>query len=99
MAIKVMIKRRVKPGENARQLIPLIMHLRTLATVQPGYISGETLRDMEYPEQCVVISTWESMDDWNRWLNSQARADIQQKIDALAGGETSYSVYAPMVGR
>jgi hypothetical protein len=36
MAIDVMIKRRVKPGRQARELVPLILHLRALATYQPG---------------------------------------------------------------
>jgi antibiotic biosynthesis monooxygenase (ABM) superfamily enzyme len=43
MAIDVMIKRRVKPGRQAKELVPLILHLRALATYQPGYISGTTL--------------------------------------------------------
>jgi hypothetical protein len=40
MAIDVMIKRRVKPGRQAKELVPLILHLRALATYQAGYISA-----------------------------------------------------------
>ena len=46
MAVDVMIKRKVKQGRQAKELVPLIMHLRALATYQPGYISGTTLSNL-----------------------------------------------------
>ena len=97
MAIDVMIKRRVQPGRQAKELVPLILHLRALATYQPGYISGTTLCNLEHPDECLVISRWESVDDWNRWRNSQKRTAIEQKIEMLIGEKTEYTLYAPMV--
>jgi heme-degrading monooxygenase HmoA len=97
MAIDVMIKRRVKPGRQARELVPLILHLRALATYQPGYISGSTLCNLEHPDECLVVSRWESIDDWNRWRNSQQRSEIEQKIEMLIGEKAEYTMYAPMV--
>ncbi len=97
MAVEILIKRRVKQGSQARQLIPLILQLRAMATFQPGYISGESLRDMEHPEECLVISTWESIECWNEWKNSKERLTIQKKIEDLVGEKTKYSVYEPMV--
>lgn len=99
MAVAVMIKRKVKAGEPARKLIPLILQLRALATYQLGYISGETFRNIEYPEECLVISTWETLDDWKRWLNSKQRIEINRKIEKLTGEKTEYNIYEPMVGR
>ena len=97
MAIDVMIKRRVKPGRQAKELVPLILHLRALATYQPGYISGTTLCNLEDPEECLVISRWESIDDWNKWRNSKQRTAIEQKIEMLIGEKAEYTLYAPMV--
>ena len=97
MAIDVMIKRKVKPGRQARELVPLILHLRALATYQPGYISGTTLSNLEHPDECLVVSRWESIDDWNRWRQSSQRTVIEQKIEALTGEKTEYNLYAPMV--
>jgi antibiotic biosynthesis monooxygenase (ABM) superfamily enzyme len=54
--IDVMIKRKVKPGRQAKELVPLILHLRALATYQPGYISGTTLSHLEHPDECLVVS-------------------------------------------
>jgi heme-degrading monooxygenase HmoA len=96
MAIDVMIKRRVKPGRQAKELVPLILHLRALATYQPGYISGTTLCNLEHPDECLVVSRWESIDDWNRWRSSKQRTAIEQKIEMLIGEKAEYMLYAPM---
>ena len=97
MAIDVMIKRRVEQGRQAKELVPLILHLRALATYQPGYISGTTLSNLEHPEECLVISRWESIDDWNRWRQSKQRSEIEQKIEMLTGEKAEYSIYGSMV--
>ena len=92
MAVKILIKRTV-PTDKAREMIPLFRQMRALATSQPGYITGETLRSLDNPEEFLVISTWQSSDDWQRWLNSSERQEIQSKIDALLGGKTHYEIY------
>ena len=97
MSIEVMIKRKITQGPQARQVVPLILQLRTLATFQPGYISGRTLFNVENPEDCLVISEWQTMEDWYRWMKSKERGAIQAKIEAAAGELTEYNVYAPMV--
>ena len=97
MAIDVMIKRKVKPGRLAKELVPLILHLRALATYQPGYISGTTLSNLEHPEECLVVSRWESIEDWNRWRQSEQRSAVEKKIEALTGEETEYNIYVPLV--
>lgn len=99
MAIEVFIKRKVKAGHQAKQLVPLILKLRAMALSQPGYISGATLSNVENPEECLVISRWESIDDWNRWLSNKEREEINGKIKSLTGKETEYNIYAPMVPR
>lgn len=97
MSVEVMIKRKVEQGPQAKKLVPLILQLRALATYQPGYISGKTLYNVENPEDCLVISVWQSLEDWYGWMKSKKRTEIQAKIDALTGEQTEYSIYAPMV--
>ena len=96
MAVEVLIKRKIKQGGNAKKLVPLTLQMRALALRQPGYISGKTLCDLEHPGDCLVISIWETVDDWNRWKQSKDRAHIDNKIEALTGEETQYNIYAPM---
>lgn len=92
MAVKIFIKRTV-PHDKAKEMIPLFRQMRASATNQPGYITGETLRSLEKPEEFIVISTWQSSEDWKKWLQSQERNEIQTKIDDLLGGETQYDIY------
>ena len=97
MSIEVMIKRTIKQGPQARKVVPLILQLRALATYQPGYISGRTLYNVEKPEDCLVISEWQTLEDWYHWIKNKDRDAIQTTTDAETGAPTEYSVYAPMV--
>jgi heme-degrading monooxygenase HmoA len=99
MAIEILIRRRFVKAKEAA-LAPLVVRLRSLALVQPGYISGETLKciDLEDEDEYLVRSTWRSKEDWNKWFHSEARSEIQSKIDAITGEETEYRIYEPLVG-
>ena len=92
MAVKIMIRRNV-PENKAREMIPLFRKMRRLANDQPGYITGETMRNLEKPDEFLVISTWETSDDWKRWVQSNERQQIQSQIDALLGGKTEYEIF------
>ncbi len=92
MAVKIIIRRRI-PKEKETQVLPFLLDLRSKAINQPGYISGETLRNLEDPEDYVVISTWKAASDWEAWEASQVRAEIQKKIDSLLGGKTDLGIY------
>jgi heme-degrading monooxygenase HmoA len=92
MTVKVVI-RRVVPEGRAEDLEPLLRELRVRATAQPGYISGETLRRVDKPDEYLVISTWESTEAWKKWATSQERNEVQGRIDTLLGGKTGYAVF------
>lgn len=92
MSLKVIIKRWV-PRDKERELLPLLLELRALATSQPGYISGETLRNVSKPEEFLVISTWHSAEAWEVWQSSEQRSEIQNKIDALLDSISEYDLY------
>lgn len=93
MAIKILIRRSVS-SEKAQMLAPLMKKLRALALEQPGYISGETLRNIDQPGTYVVLSTWKDLVCWNAWLKSPERIEIQAQIDALTGNSTQYEVFS-----
>lgn len=95
MAVKILIKRKV-PEVLSKQLTELLMEMRTLTTHQPGYISGETLHRLDSPDEVLVISSWQSVDAWRTWVASSKRKGIQEKIDVLLGGDTSYEIYEYM---
>jgi hypothetical protein len=41
----------------------------------------------------VVVSTWESVEDWKPWEESQRRMEIQKKIDSHLGGKVTPGNY------
>jgi heme-degrading monooxygenase HmoA len=92
MAVKVLIKRSVSQ-DQAKALIPLVRQMRASAATQSGYITGETLRSLDKPDEFLVISTWQASEDWKKWLQSEERNKIQDKIDDLLGGETNYEIF------
>ncbi len=98
MAVEVIIRRSFKDAAQAEKLVPLIVQLRSLATVQKGYMTGQTLRCLDCTGEYLVISTWHTVEDWNRWFNSDTRRELQQQIDALLGEKTEYRIYEPLVG-
>lgn len=92
MTVRVLIKRTI-PQEKIPDLMGFFKQLRMLATMQPGYISGETLTSHDYPERYLVISTWQSFEDWNHWFESRERIELQDRIDMLIGTKTDYEIY------
>jgi heme oxygenase (mycobilin-producing) len=93
MAVKIFIKRKMAES-HVLELTSLLKKLRALTLDQPGYISGETLRRVDKPGESMVISTWTSVDEWNKWVNNEKRIAIQSKIDQLLGEETEYAIYS-----
>ncbi len=92
MAIKVIITRKVGKGRQ-KDLLPLLMELRTKAINQNGYISGETLKGISDPDEFMVISTWQSFEDWKAWEDNPEREEIQAKIDAILEEKTMAKAY------
>ena len=92
MAVKILIKRRL-PADQAQYIISIFRQLRMLAIEQEGYISSETLRSMKDPREFLVISSWRTLEDWQRWLNSSQRKELHAKVDPLLEGVTSYEAY------
>ena len=92
MPVKVIIKRKWKI-EQPEELLPLLSELRSQAQKQAGYISGETLRSLDDPGNFMVISEWETSDDWKKWSQSKERKDIQYKVDSLIGERSFYEIY------
>ena len=94
--VRVLIKRTMPKGLAADKqglLLGLITQLRARASGQPGYISGETMMNVENADEYLVISTWEFLKDWQAWFGNEERKGIQKQIDTLLGQETKYEYY------
>lgn len=93
MAVKILIKRKIPENIKKNLFNTLIRQLRVLATQQGGYISGETLRRIDQPNEYLVVSTWKDIAAWNAWKEHKERADIQNQIDVMLGEPTRYEIY------
>ena len=82
MAVQVLIRRKIMETK-AKEVVPLIVKLRSLATIQPGYICGETLNCIDPPGhiEYLVRSTWHSVEDWKKWLQSKKKVAINEQTD------------------
>jgi heme-degrading monooxygenase HmoA len=51
------------------------------------------LKEINSPGKYLVISTWQSLDDWRHWVVSPERIEVQKEIDARLEEETIYEIY------
>ena len=92
MAIKILIKRHFKEN-TARQAFELLNDFRHDAMNQPGYISGETWVNHYDSSQITVVSTWQTVDDWIRWEESDAREVLEAKLKDILNSPAQFEVY------
>lgn len=92
MIAKIIIKRRFKPGKT-RQIVAILNELRSAAMQEIGYISGETLTKEGFPQNMVVIATWQTMEDWHRWLNNDKRKKFEAMLEVYMERPAEYEEY------
>ena len=94
MAVTILSKRLFKIDQK-ENLIPLFKELRDLAKKKNGFISRGTFSSLTDPGEYIVISEWETVDDWRNWMDKKETRKIQGKIDSLLGEKTFFDVYLP----
>ena len=92
MAVKIFIKRYVKNGKT-QEAVELLKDVRSHALKQPGYISGETLINHYDPCNITVVSTWQTIDDWIRWEESDERSAKENQLEGLLEGPADFEIY------
>jgi heme oxygenase (mycobilin-producing) len=92
MAIRALIEREIKAGSELK-LHQLLLQLRAKAMQAKGYISGETLRALDNPNKFLVISTWNSLAEWETWDKDPIRMGVQEEVDKLLRYPSKTSIY------
>lgn len=92
MIAKIIIKRHFAK-ENTAQIVSLLNKIRSIAMVQPGYISGETLVQYDFPENMAVIAVWQSIEAWHAWKNSEERKTYDAMLEIYQTEPTQYEEY------
>ncbi len=88
--IKVIVERQLKSGQDIGRLL-FDLHMK--AVQQKGHISYETLINPNDNRTIVVISNWESLEDWKTWECSKKRAELASKIEPLLAKKELIKIY------
>ncbi len=91
MPVRVIIQRWVRYGREA-ELRRALEQMRVQALSQSGYVSGETLRSPSDPSLWVVVSTWETLADWENWAHGPDRGEFESRIAHLVAQPTQVLV-------
>ena len=92
MVAKILIKR-IFEGGKSPEILNLLAQLRTVAHTQPGYVSGESYHDPHNHHKWLVISTWESLEYWQRWKVNPERLKIEAMLAIYQELPTAYEEY------
>ena len=78
--LRVLIDHKAK---DAIKLNSVIQQVTNEAMKQRGYITGEVRVSTEDPNNVLVMSTWDKLENWKAWDNSEAKKKIKPQIDNL----------------
>jgi len=92
MAVKVLISREFKKVK-VDEAYTLLMELRSVVTLRPGYISGQTLVNADYPNKIVVVGTWSSRKQWEEWQQGEERKKFSNKVAGLLESPEQIEVF------
>jgi quinol monooxygenase YgiN len=93
MSVRIIIDRKVKKGKEAN-FAKLLRKLRAQSIFSEGYISGEILRALNDPQNYIVITTWQSVADWEKYENVPETSKIRAKIEKLMVRPTKVKICA-----
>ena len=92
MAVKILIRRKFKEGA-LNQVSSMLIKARTNAMGNKGYISTDTLVDYDDSLSILIISMWQSKEDWDRYEDSDTRKEHEDKYAELFEGSADYRIY------
>lgn len=90
--VKILLERNIK-GKHVAEIVRLLRQLRVMAMQQPGYVGGETLHAVDDPTHYLVISSWESLDQWQAWFNNPERQKLQAEVDSYLEAPTTMRAF------
>ena len=80
MTVKILLERKFKEDPSLEE-IKTINELRIGAMQRKGYVSGETLVDLNDNRRIVVISVWANKAGWEAWVNSDERRKLEATLE------------------
>jgi len=81
---------------NYKNLEPILMQLRSHAMQYPGYIGAENLVSEEDFSVVVMISTWETIENWKAWVESRRTRDLLRQAKTVVMQAARVTAYRTM---
>lgn len=92
MSVKILIRRKFKK-EALQNASAMLIKARTNAMGNKGYISTETLVNYDDPQSVLILSMWQSKEDWDTYRDSDTRKEHEDKYADMFEGSTEYEVF------
>lgn len=81
---------------NYKNVEPILMQLRSHAMQYPGYIGAENLVSEEDFSVVVMISTWETLENWKAWVESRRTRDLLRQAKTVVMQAARITAYRTM---
>jgi len=75
---------------------PILLQLRSHAMQYPGFVSAENLLSEDNLSIVIMITTWETIEDWKAWAESRITKDLLKKAKAVVTGAARLTAYRTM---
>jgi heme-degrading monooxygenase HmoA len=90
--VKVITERHVKKGKEEKY-VQLIKEFHPIAKGQPGYIVTDPLVSVDDPSLFLVVSTWEKLEDWKAFVNSEMGRKLYELLGPLLTKKPKSTIY------
>ncbi len=92
MAVKVLIRRKFK-NVDKKEIMAMLIKARSNAMGMNGYISAETLVNVEDPHSYLMLAMWQTKEDWEAYKKSTIRQNFEKEFAKLLEKEVNYEVF------
>jgi len=75
---------------------PILMQLRSYAMQYPGFVDAEFLVSEGDQFVGVMISTWETMENWRTWVGSKGTLALLRRARTAVTGTPRITAYRTM---
>jgi len=79
-----------------RDIEPILKQLRSCAQQYSGFVGAEFLVSEEDQSVGVMISTWETMENWRKWVESKGTQALLRRARAAVTGAPRVTAYKTM---
>ena len=76
-----------------KDIEPILAKLRSYAMQNPGYVGAENLVSEEDYSVVLMISTWETMENWKAWAESRTTQALLKRAREVAVGSARLTAY------